>query len=337
MTSQKSHILVVGGAGYIGAVTVDYLMRNGYRVTVLDDLSRGHRLAVPAEAAFYQGDYADYDMVAGLVAAARDSQEPISCAIHLAARSLVGESVARPDIYWDQNVGGGIRLVRALVDQGIRRLVFSSTAAIFGNPPELPITEQTPKLPNNPYGRTKLAFEQYLDDMDKAVGLKAICLRYFNAAGASGRLGEDHSPETHLIPLALAAAAGKRPPLEVFGNDYPTPDGTCVRDYIHVEDLAQAHEKAVLQLLEPTPESVSFNLGNGSGFSVLEVIQTAEKVTGKRVPYAFSDRRPGDPPALVASSQAARDKLGWTPEKPSLETIVADAWRWMQEHPNGYS
>lgn len=318
-------ILVVGGAGYIGSVTVEQLVAGGHSVVVLDDLSRGHRHSVAPQAKLVVGDYGDraaLDQVLGT--------EPFDAAMHFGASSLVGESVSDPLTYYRNNLGKGIELVRALVDHGVRRLIFSSTAATFGEPQVTPIREEDPQIPTNPYGRTKLYFEHFLADCDRAYGFKSVCLRYFNAAGASERYGEDHTPETHLIPLILETAAGKREKVSVFGDDYPTRDGTCVRDYVHVLDLAQAHILALEELVR-SDQSERYNLGNGEGYTVLEVLEAAERVTGRKVNRTVEGRRAGDPAVLVASSEKIRSRLGWTPRYPGIDEIIGSAWRWMEK------
>lgn len=324
------NILVAGGAGYIGSVTVEQLIRAGHQVSVLDNLSRGHAEAVPSEAAFLQGDLADEAFLDRVFSGRR-----FDAVMHFSASSLVGESVTDPAAYYYNNLSNGIKLVRAMLAHDVKRFVFSSTAAVFGEPKSVPIKEDDAKQPENPYGRTKLFFEAFLHDCDVAYGLKSVCLRYFNAAGATVNCGEDHSPETHLIPIVLQVASGKRDALQVFGRDYATPDGTCVRDYIHVVDLANAHLLAV-DHLGKGGSSRAFNLGNGSGYSVLQVINAAERVTGKPIAYKVGERRAGDPATLVASSEKIRSELGWTPQFPELEPIIQSAWAWMQAHPNGY-
>lgn len=323
-------IMVVGGAGYIGSVTVEQLVAAGHQVTVVDDLSRGHREAVAQGATLETGDYGDSAFLDGILSRSR-----YDAALHFGASSLVGESVTDPATYYRNNVGKGIELVQSLIRNDVRSLIFSSTAAIFGEPKSVPIREEDAKEPTNPYGRTKLYFERFLADCDHAYGLKSVCLRYFNAAGASPTFGEDHTPETHLIPLVLQTAAGMRKAVSVFGSDYETRDGTCVRDYIHVEDLAQAHILALNSLLE-SRSSNQYNLGNGEGYTVLEVLNTVEEVTGKPVARTMEARRPGDPAVLVAGSEKIRTALGWNPRYPGIREIITSAWTWMQAHPNGY-
>jgi UDP-arabinose 4-epimerase len=316
-------VLLVGGAGYIGSHTAKYLAQRGFLPVVYDDLSRGHREAVkwgPLEI----GDIADRARLAEVMA----RHQP-RAVVHFAAFAYVGESVGDPGLYYRNNVAGTISLLEAMRAAGVRHLVFSSTCATYGVPESVPLVEESPQNPINPYGRTKLMIEQVLADYARAYDFRAICLRYFNAAGADpdGEIGEDHDPEPHLIPLVLAAAAGRRPSVSIHGTDYPTRDGTCVRDFIHVTDLAQAHALALRHLLGGGA-GVNLNLGNGAGYSVREVIAAAEKVTGKKIPVSLEPRRPGDPPELVGSAAKARALLGWQPEYPSIETILATAWAW---------
>ncbi len=324
------NVLVAGGAGYIGSVTVEQLVSAGHSVVVVDDLSRGHRDAVAPEAELAVGDLGDRSFLDTVLAGRH-----FDAAMHFAAASLVGESVTDPALYYRNNIGKGIELVQALIAHGVRKLIFSSTAATFGEPRSVPIREDAVQDPTNPYGRTKLYFERFLADCDAAYGLKSVCLRYFNAAGASARFGEDHTPETHLIPLVLQTAAGQRASVAVFGDDYPTRDGTCVRDYIHVEDLALAHVLA-LEDLARSGRSEQYNLGNGEGYTVLEVLDAAERVTGLPVARVMQERRAGDPAVLVASADKIRERLGWTPAYPKIDQIIASAWNWMQAHPSGY-
>lgn len=324
-------ILVAGGAGYIGSITVEHLIEQGHRVTVLDNLDRGHRDAVHPQAEFVQADLADREALDGVF-----QQGNFDAVMHFCASSQVGESVVDPMLYYRNNISNGINLVDAMLAHDVKRFVFSSTAAIFGEPAEQPISETTLKNPLNPYGRTKLYFENLLADADTAHGLKSVALRYFNAAGATAERGEDHRPETHLIPLIIDAARGRRPSITVFGDDYPTPDGTCVRDYIHVSDLAQAHILA-LKHLESTNTSDAFNLGNGTGFSVRQVIDAVEQVSGKKVTVEMGPRRAGDPAVLVAASQKIRERLGWTPQYADLNAIVESAWQWTLKNPDGYA
>jgi UDP-glucose 4-epimerase len=322
-------VLVTGGAGYIGSVLVEELLRDGHAVWVYDSLYKGHRAAVAPEAAFVQADLRDGEALRATLRSAR-----IEAAIHMAADSLVGESVVEPAKYYQNNLVTGIGLLDALRECGVDRVVFSSTAAVYGEPAKQPIEESDPTAPTNPYGETKLAFERALACYDQAYGLRYASLRYFNAAGASERCGEDHAPETHLIPLVLQAAAGRRPAVTVFGDDYPTPDGTCIRDYIHVADLARAH---VLALGHLDAGSAVYNLGcGGEGYSVRQVIDVAGQVTGRPVPLTMGPRRAGDPAVLIASSARIRRDLGWQPTRQDLGTIVESAWAWMLAHPEGY-
>ncbi len=319
--------LVVGGAGYIGSVVARHLLDGGNRVTVADDLSKGHQWAVPEGAELRRVDVLDRGALDAVLS------EGFDAVLHFAALSLVGESVEQPVRYFRVNVGGTLNLLDAMRAAGVGRLVFSSTAAVYGQPEKVPIPETAPTLPTNPYGASKLAVDQAIGFEAAATGLGAVSLRYFNVAGASGRQGELHDPETHLIPAVLGAALAGDDAVRVFGTDYPTPDGTAVRDYIHVDDLARAHLLA-LDAVEGPGHRV-FNLGNGAGYSVREVIETARQVTGREIPAVESPRRPGDPAVLVASSERIRTELGWVPEKPGLETMIADAWDWMRSYHPG--
>ena len=324
---MQAPILVVGGAGYIGSHMVKQLRQAGYAVAVVDDLSSGRREAVLG-APLHVGDIGDAAFVSALLAQVRPA-----AVMHFASFIQVGESVADPGKYYRNNVTATQVLLDAMRAQGIDRFIFSSTAAIFGDPQYTPIDEAHPKAPINPYGRSKWFVEQMLDDYDRAYGLKSVCLRYFNAAGADpeGELGECHEPETHLIPLILQVASGRRPHITVYGEDYPTPDGTCIRDYIHVSDLCQAHLLALQQLLAGGG-SARYNLGNGNGYSVREVIAAARRVSGHPIPVQTGPRRPGDPPVLVADARAARQALGWQPRHADLDTLLAHAWAWEQRH-----
>jgi len=320
-------LLVTGGAGYIGSIVAQQLLARGDDVTVLDSLLRGHRAAVPAGARFVQVDLLDADAVN------RALDDGFDGVVHFAALSLVAESVEQPERYYRGNVVGALNLLDAMRAADVKRIVFSSTAATYGEPDVDLITEDEPNRPVNTYGNTKLAVDRMLADEARAHGLAAVSLRYFNVAGASGALGEDHHPETHLIPLVLQAAAGKRESVAIFGTDYQTPDGTAVRDYIHVEDLGRAHVLA-LEKAVPGRHDI-YNLGSARGYSVREVIETARAVTGRAIVAREEPRRAGDPPALVASNQRAQAGLGWSPEK-SLADMVRDAWAWHQAHPDGY-
>jgi UDP-glucose 4-epimerase len=321
--STPLRLLVVGGAGYIGSHMVKHLLRRGCDVVTFDNLSTGHRDAVLG-GEFVLGDLADRAALDALF-----SQYQFDAVFHFASFIQVGESVKEPAKYYANNVVNTLKLLDAMVAHGVGRFVFSSTAAVYGEPAYTPIDEAHPKQPINPYGKTKWMVEQILEDYDRAYGLRSIALRYFNAAGADpeGQLGERHDPETHLIPLVLQAASGRRPHISVFGRDYDTPDGTCIRDYIHVTDLADAHWLALDRLMQGAG-SAAYNLGNGNGFSVQQVIDTAASVTGRPIPVVDAPRREGDPARLVAESAAARKGLGWQPARDDLATIIADAWRW---------
>jgi UDP-glucose 4-epimerase len=323
-------VLVTGGAGYIGSHAVRLLLARGHDVWVFDDLSKGHRKAVPADRLIV-GGLAETPRLDHALLAHR-----IEAVLHFAAYCYVGESVKDPGKYYQNNLVNTLNLLECARRQGIGRFVFSSTAATYGVPEKVPITEDAPQQPINPYGASKLAVERVLADYATAYGWGYAALRYFNAAGASsdGTIGEDHDPETHLIPLAIQAALGTRPHLDVFGTDYPTPDGTCIRDYIHVEDLAEAHLLA-LERLQPG-KGLRYNLGTGRGYSVREVIQTVEAVTGRRVPVVEGPRRAGDPPALVAAADKIRRELGWQPRFTELRPIIETAWSWHRAHPRGY-
>jgi UDP-glucose 4-epimerase len=322
-------VLVTGGAGYIGSVVAERLVAGGHETTVLDNLERGHRAAVPPAAEFIQADLRDREGLArGL------GPRHFDVVVHLAASSLVGESMQDPGRYFANNLGGGVNLLEASVAAGARGFVFSSSAATYGDPTSIPIDENAPTIPTNPYGESKLLFERILSWYSRVKGLRSVSLRYFNAAGATEERGEDHEPETHLIPLVLRAAA-RGTTVDIFGDDYPTPDGTCVRDYIHIVDLADAHVDA-MAAIERGVEG-AFNLGNGAGFSVREVVRVAEEVTGRRIATRVGPRRPGDPPSLVASSAKARSLLGWKPTRGDLRDIVASAWAWHLAHPDGYA
>lgn len=325
-------ILVLGGAGYIGSHTALELVKAGNEVVIADNLVTGYRKAIPEGAKFYKGDLRDFDFLNKLF-----QQEKIDAVIHFAAYSLVGESVTNPLKYYDNNLYGTKVLLEAMVKNNVGKIVFSSTAATYGEPENIPILETDRTCPTNPYGETKLAMEKMFKWTAEAHGLRYVSLRYFNACGAdeSGIIGEAHNPESHLIPLILQVPNGKRETISIYGTDYDTPDGTCIRDYIHVTDLAQAHILAV-QYLNNGGKSDIFNLGNGVGYSVREVIETARKVTGHPIPATETSRRAGDPARLVASSEKAKSVLGWKPVHDSLEEIIASAWNWHKNHPNGY-
>lgn len=320
------NIFVTGGAGYIGSVFVEEALNAGHAVTVFDNLREGHRAAVDRRAKFVEGDLSDGAVLDPALKAARPE-----AVVHFAASALVGESMTNPGKYFLNNVGNGVRLLEATVAAGARKFVFSSTCAVYGAPDRLPMTEDLPLRPVSPYGESKRMFERVLEWYQQLHGLQFVAFRYFNAAGASDQFGEHHRIETHLIPNILKVALGQAGQCEVYGTDYPTPDGTCVRDYIHILDLAQAHLLALTAGI-----SGFFNLGNGSGYSVREVIKACEKVTGKPMPAIERPRRPGDPPRLVAGADKATGVLGWRPRFPDLETIVESAWRWHRANPNGY-
>lgn len=319
-------IFVAGGAGYIGSACTEYLLDHGYEVTVFDDLITGHRDAVDPRATFIKANLEDRENLIKLV-----KSGGYDAIMHFAAFSLVGESMKDPGKYFRNNVATAINLADAAVAGGVKTFVFSSTAATFGEPDEIPIRETTSQNPINPYGESKLCFEKVLKWYSECYGLKYVALRYFNAAGATGKYGEDHNPETHLIPILLQVAQGKRDKAMLFGDDYDTPDGTCIRDYIHILDLAQAHEKAIY-----APQSGHYNLGTGSGYSVKQILDAARKVTGHPIPADVVPRRPGDPPRLIACSQRARTELGWNPQFENPETIIESAWKWRLAHPDGY-
>lgn len=327
------NVLVVGGAGYIGSHCVRQLIAAGHKPVVLDNLVYGHRTAVPDDVPFYPTNLGNEKEVGKII-----RKEKIELVMHFAAYAYVGESVTDPLKYYFNNVAATLHLLRCMLGSGVKKFVFSSTCATYGVPEKMPLVETMPQAPINPYGQTKLDVENILKALAHANGLSFAAFRYFNAAGAAedGSIGEHHDPETHLIPLAIDAAVGLRPPLQVFGNDYPTADGTCLRDYVHVDDLSRAHI-AVFDRLEKPGTALFYNLGTGTPTSVLEVIRAVEKVTGKAVPHVFAPRRAGDPPALYADSTKAKTELNWTPKFTSIEPIVATAWRWHQTHPKGYA
>jgi UDP-glucose 4-epimerase len=319
-------ILVVGGAGYIGSVCAELLLNEGHDVAIFDNLTEGHRAAVDPRATFSEGDLSDRQSIGAAISTVRPD-----AVMHFAANALVGESMENPSKYFRNNVGNGLNLLDAMVESRVARLVFSSTCAIFGPPDRLPIDETLPAQPINPYGESKLAFEKILRWYDQIHGLKFIALRYFNAAGASEKFGEDHRVETHLIPNVLQVALGQKPEVAIFGTDYETPDGTCIRDYIHILDLARAHILAL-----GSKKSDFYNLGTGGGSSVREVIDTAGKITGRKINVVEKPRRPGDPPRLIASSEKIQRELGWKPQFQSLDAIIESAWKWHQKFPTGY-
>ncbi len=329
---MKENILVVGGAGYIGAHMCKNLHAAGYTPIVLDNLARGHRGAVQW-GPFIEGNMDDTGLLQGVF-----SRYPIEAVMHFAAFAYVGESVTDPGLYYRNNVAAPIVLLQQMAKHGINRFIFSSTCAIYGEPVDIPIDETHPKAPINPYGRGKLMVEQILDDFRQGHGIESVCLRYFNAAGADpeGMIGEDHKPETHLIPLALEVALGKRDQLTIYGNDYDTDDGTCIRDYIHIMDLAQAHLLALQKMEKKSIISMKYNLGNGNGYTVQDVLDTARTVTGHAIPAEIGPRRPGDPARLVGSGQLARQELGWEPQYPDLKTIIETAWNWHKNNPEGF-
>jgi UDP-glucose 4-epimerase len=320
------NVFVTGGAGYIGSISVEELINAGHQVTVFDNLTEGHGSAVDGRARFIQGDLSDQELITRSVCDAK-----AEAVMHFAANALVGESMTNPGKYFGNNVGNGVKLLEACVTAGVRKFVFSSTCATYGPPDRVPMTEDLPQRPINPYGESKLMFEKVLQWYQQLRGLEFVALRYFNAAGATEQFGEDHRCETHLIPNVLKVALGQKANCEIFGTDYPTADGTCIRDYIHIVDLAQAH------ILALTPGKQGFyNLGNGDGYSVRDVLKMCEKVTAKRIPAVEKSRRPGDPPKLVASAEKAKRELGWKPSLAGLEDIITSAWRWHQKFPNGY-
>lgn len=319
-------IFVTGGAGYIGSICVEQLLNRGHEVAVFDNLTEGHRSAVDERAAFFEADLADREAVVRIM-----REVAPEAVMHFAAHALVGESMTDPSKYFRNNVSNGLHLLDAMVTCGVKKFVFSSTCATFGVPERMPIEESLPQRPINPYGESKLMFEQVLRWYDRIHGLRFTALRYFNAAGASEKFGEDHRIETHLIPNILKVALGQREAVEIYGTDYPTPDGTCIRDYIHILDLAEAHIRALDQ-----KESDFFNLGTGGGTSVREVIDCCRRVTGRDITVVEKPRRPGDPPRLVAGSDKIRRTLGWAPRFQGVEDIVASAWAWHLRHPKGY-
>lgn len=322
------NLLVTGGAGYIGSVMTRLLLEAGHDVTVLDNLSYGHRAAVPDGAGFVEGDIGDGGLLDGLLGRNR-----FDCILHFAGLIRVPESVAHPDVYFDNNVGRGVALLNAACRHGISRFVFSSTAAVYGDPDQIPLTEDARLLPTSPYGDTKRVFEELLASYGRACGLRYAVLRYFNVAGAHAGLGEDHRPETHLVPLILKSAHGSGQRFAIYGDDYDTRDGTCIRDYLHVFDLCRAH---LLALDALATRNVVYNLGSGRGFTVKEVFETAQRVVGRRLDYRIEGRRAGDSPVLVASSEKIERELGWRRERSDLETMIADAWEFTQALPDGY-
>ena len=319
-------IVLTGGSGYIGSVTTELLCDDGHEVVVFDNLERGHREAVDPRARLVVGDLREPLAIRELMAAVKPD-----AVVHFAAYALVGESMQNPHLYFENNVGGGLHLLDAMLRTGVKKIIFSSTCATYGQPETMPMTEALPQRPTNPYGESKLMFETALRWEQERRGLQPVFLRYFNACGATEKYGEDHDPETHLIPNVLKVALGQAPAVHVFGDDYATPDGTCIRDYIHIADLARAH---ILALEKDV--AGPFNLGTGTGFSVKQVVETCREVTGHAIPVALSPRRPGDPAGLVAGADKAQDVLGWKPRYPDLKTIVQHAWNWHRAHPRGY-
>ncbi len=327
------NILVTGGAGYIGSETVNHLVESGHQVTVLDSLEFGHAQALPDSVTLVTGRIDDRQLLDSLL-----TDQAFDGLIHFAAYIQVGESVEQPAKYFSNNVAGSLVLFKAIHDHGIKHVVFSSTAAVYGNPVQVPIQEDDPKVPTNPYGASKLMMEDMLKWMDQAHGLTSVCLRYFNASGAAldGSRGEAHQPESHLIPLVIQAATGQRPHITIFGQDYNTPDGTCVRDYIHIADLASAHLKA-MEYLVAGGVSDQFNVGTGQGYSNQQVVDMVKQVTAKDFTVEYGQRRPGDPDQLIASSEKLQQKLNWQPQHSQLEDIIKSAWQWHAAHPNGYN
>ncbi|MDO9543222.1 MAG: UDP-glucose 4-epimerase GalE [Kiritimatiellia bacterium] len=319
-------VLVTGGAGYIGSVTTEMLLDAGHEVIVFDNFERGHRAAVDTRAGLITGDLRDQLAIENAL-----RQTVPEVVMHFAAYALVGESMACPEKYFINNVKGGINLAEAMLKGGIKKIVFSSSCATYGQPDKLPITENTPQQPTNPYGESKLMYEKILNWLGQAYGLRCVFLRYFNACGASVKFGEDHNPETHLIPNIMRTALGRGSAFHIYGNDYNTPDGTCIRDYIHIEDLAKAH---ILALAEN--QTGAFNLGTGTGYSVLEILEKSRQITGINIPVKILPRRPGDPARLVADASKASSILGWRPIRSSLQDIISSSWAWHKKHPNGY-
>lgn len=320
-------ILVTGGAGYIGSVTAEMLIKHGYEVAILDNFERGHREAIPKGTKFYTGDLRNQHQTLSIM----HEIQP-DAVMHFAAYALVPESMQKPEMYFQNNVVGGLNLLNAMLNCNVRKIVFSSSCATYGQPEKIPITEDLPQRPTNPYGESKLMFERIMFWYHELYGIQAVSLRYFNAAGATESRGEDHYPETHLIPLVLQTALGRKPEVYIYGDDYDTPDGTCIRDYIHILDLAEAHILAL-----KGQYSGALNLGNGVGYSVKQVIETARAITEHPIPARVKGRRPGDPPRLIASAEKARNTLGWKPQFPELHHIIESAWKWHKVHPNGYS
>jgi UDP-glucose 4-epimerase len=323
-------ILVTGGAGYIGSAAVEDLAEKGEKIVVLDNLVYGHREAVGENVTFYEGEIGDHDLVEKII-----REHAVEACMHFSAYAYVGESVEKPQIYYENNFVQTLKLLEVLIKNNVKKFIFSSTCATFGEPNYVPIDENHPQNPVNPYGWSKFMVERALEDFDRAYGLKFVALRYFNACGATEKCGEHHDPETHLIPLILFAAQGRRDSISIFGDDYPTPDGTAIRDYIHISDLSQAHLLA-LDYLRGGGESEFINLGNGNGYSVKEVVEAARKITGRNIEAKISPRRSGDPSRLVANAAKAKEVLGWNPQFPEIEKIIESAWKWHEANPNGY-
>ena len=319
-------VLVTGGAGYIGSVATEMLLNSGHEVIVFDNFERGHRAAVDARASLITGDLRDQLAIEDAL-----RQAVPEAVMHFAAYALVGESMACPEKYFINNVKGGINLAEAMLKAGVKKIVFSSSCATYGQPDKLPITENASQQPTNPYGESKLMYEKILNWLGQAYGLRCVFLRYFNACGASARFGEDHDPETHLIPNIMRTALGRESAFHIYGNDYATPDGTCIRDYIHIEDLAKAHILALA-----ADQAGAFNLGTGAGYSVLEILEKSRQITGINIPVKVLPRRPGDPARLVADASKAAAILGWRPVRSSLQDIISSSWAWHKKHPNGY-
>ncbi len=326
ITWRVMKVLVTGGAGYIGSITSEILLDEGHEVVIFDNLGRGHREAVDARAEFIEGDLRNREDIRKTMGSVLPD-----AVMHFAAFALVGESMQDPMLYFRNNVLGGINLVESMIERGVKRIIFSSTCATYGQPERMPMTEDLPQRPTNPYGESKLMLEKVLSWEQERRGLQPVFLRYFNAAGATEKLGEDHDPESHLIPNVLAVALGKKKSVGIFGDDYETPDGTCIRDYIHIVDLAQAHIIALTG-----SQTGAFNLGNGDGYSVKQVVEVAREVTGHAIPAELAPRRPGDPARLIAAADKAKTVLGWKPKYPEMRTIVQHAWDWHRTHPNGY-
>jgi UDP-glucose 4-epimerase len=328
--AAMEYIMVTGAAGYIGSVVSEELLKQGERIIALDNLSQGHRASLSGDAVFIEGDLNDSELLERIF-----RNYPVEAVVHLAAHTLVGESVSNPEKYFHNNVVAGLNMLNSMCRHGVNKIVFSSSCAVYGRARSSHIDESTLQSPINPYGEAKLMFERFLQWYSQAYGLRSVSLRYFNAAGASENCGESHDPETHLIPNVIKVALEQAENVSVFGTDYPTPDGSCVRDYVHVIDIARAHLLALKQM-EQSAGCFAYNLGNGTGYSVLEVIEAVKKISGKEIPVVYGGRRAGDPPVLVADANLAKSKLGWEPVYPALETIIRSAYAWMKQHPHGY-